>query len=422
MVYPSVHQTKGAATATASHSHYKSSSRRNNGDDRSTTSSNESYPMRRDRASPRLEGLHLASHVQHPLQQQASQRRQIMRHDTALGGGGDGDGAGGSSTTGGSSRHGQFPTLGGAGGGGGASTLQGGEARYDDDGLSMESQNGTGRNVSYLPSMDRGGGLYPGSAPSAFYRESFPVAPGGIANDGGSGSGGGGNGRSIMASPMLAGASPMQNGFAGGDRENGHHNDDHPLGGSGAGGGTGSASNANTSPLMTGLTFSLDLAGYTTTGGGLRSFRVSGGNMSEGAGSVHGSDFVGFDSALSDSGVMSSQGGGDGGRFGGGFDELGLSPLSMHGSVGGMEASSLPRHLEIGPSSFGNSCIVGSAPAGTSSLFSFNNHGQGGGGGGGGGGDHDDGIVEVRVCSTFAVARLLLLVRSCFLRGTYSSA
>lgn len=291
---------------------------------------------------------------------------------------------------------------------------------YEDNGVSVDTDGGAAGSRSFLSSLggpstiggagDEGGsendGIaiqspllqgagYPGSGPAgAFQRESFAPAQGDrTVVGGGKGASSGiesdrfnsaGRGSvESLTSPTLGGNSPTVGGQA-----------EDSLSAVGTGG---ASTNANSSPLMTSLTFSLELAGYTTTGGA-HSFRLGGSNMSDGAGSAHGSDSLGFDTAASDSGIETSRGGlgvagGGSWRFGGGTDGLGSSPASMHGSFGGRETFSLPRHLEIGPSSFTND-FVGSAP-GTSSLFSFNNHDHNRGGDGAGGAFDDLGKDEV---------------------------
>lgn len=282
--------------------------------------------------------------------------------------------------------------------------------------------------VAYLPSMTpsgRGGGQaighvsptmpsqspllssarFPGSAPSAFHRESFPLLAGdnvgataggyavsdradsrfavGVRGDsGGVDVGGVGVG--------VGGTSPMIGSLPTSQSEDNRHS---PLG----------------SPIMAGLTFSLDLAGYGSgggSGGGGSShhpYHRVGSSLSEGAGSTHGSDFLGFETAgvgaVTEAGagaggasaenrhsgggglagLLAGLGGGEGRGVG---DGLGSSPNSVHsGSV--RESSSLPRQLEISPSFLGE--IGPNSRVDTSSLFSFGSsldRGQTGGVGG----------------------------------------
>lgn len=162
---------------------------------------------------------------------------------------------------------------------------------------------------------------------------------------------------------------------------------DNGMGGGGAGG--------HGSPLMTGLTFSLDLAGYDGGGGG--GGRLAKRAGSEGALSAHGNGIDFFsagafgDGSRSDAGAdtadlsaFSASFGGvaahDGGSVAasgvGGFGAglLGGSPAASHHSAGPLDLSAMPRQLDIGPSSFG-------AGGDRGSLFSS----FGGGGGASGG-------------------------------------
>lgn len=367
-------RNRGATGHLGHPAHYNASSSRRSGggnaaDDRSTSSSTDSYSsasLRRDGASSRLEPHRSGPH----MHQSSSQHHQaMMRHELTHPRGG--------------SRHGRFGKL--DSGGGGDALL----GDYDIDALAVDLTDcalneaaGSRLNSGYLQPM----GGYPGSAPSTFYRESFLVER----------SGAGREGCGIGRSPVLSGISSLPKGLA--DDESLGPGNDESSGPSVLSSGlrSGLSSGASTtSPLMTGLTFSLDLAGFNTTGGRNRSFRVGGGNMSEGAESVHESDFLGFELALSDSGVMPSETQRGSGRFGGGgINDLGSSPTSVDGSVGGLEASSLPHHLDMDHTSFGNG-FSSSAPTAMSSLFSFNSHSGSGGDDSGQAGGNDANEVSV---------------------------
>ena len=231
------------------------------------------------------------------------------------------------------SNHHQHSGGGGGGGGNQASSHSGLTARATPS-LSSHHSSGGG-----------GGGSYPvGSAPSAYRGDASPSFS------------------AIGAPPSAAGGA-------------GDALSDNGLGG---GGGHGS-------PLMTGLTFSLDLAGYDG-GIGAGGSRLVGRAGSEGALSAHGnnsSDFfsagaVGGGSSRSDAGADTADlsafsgafGGDDGGHGhdgagggGGGFVAGllgGSSPAASHHSAGPLDLSAMPRQLDIGPSSFGAGGDAGS--------------------------------------------------------------
>lgn len=229
--------------------------------------------------------------------------------------------------------------------------------------------------------MLMGGSRFPGSAPGSLHRESFPVMGSVDAGNTPVGSYGaaGGNGRA-HASPSLVGGLGMNGAMSDGRSS--------PVG--------------NSSPLIAGLTFSLDLAGYsggTGGGGGGQPYRSVAG--SEGALSTHGStsDFLSYETDAAGAGSRSAVGGGGvfpsgSGRMGGGLHGvdgggiMGSSPALSHQSGGAREPSSLPGQLDIGPS-FAGGVGGGMRPpprVDTSSLFSA--FGQGGSGG----------VDEVNIC------------------------
>lgn len=258
---------------------------------------------------------------------------------------------------------------------------------------SLSSQGSHSVGPAYLGGGGGGGGG--GSAPSSYQRESFSAIGEELAssnNDAGGGmvrvgEGNFGSNRDISGLGSGQGNPPSLSGSAGtitaADTR---------------------ASPGSNSPLMAGLTFSLDLAGYTggnlSGGGGSRGGGYRGAAGSEGALSAHGSainspTLFGFE--VDAAGRTRKPVGGGGVSGGGvGLPRSGSGRLAGHhgggGSVGGMSGSSpssplgatgfgtdgsisMPRQLDIGPS------LVGSMPPPPprvdTSIFAFGRSGGG---------------------------------------------
>lgn len=305
-----------------------------------------------------------------------------------------------------------IPIGGGGGGGGGGGYRNSGGGR---SGVSSghASPSLSSQNPHVVGSGYHGGGGSGGSAPSSYQRESFAAMGGDLAsslNEAGSGIG-------LLSEVGFAGGHDASASASGRGTSSPLHGS---MGANTASDGRASPGNSN-SPLMAGLTFSLDLAGYTGSslsggagcrGGGGGGYRAVAG--SEGALSAHGSainspTLFGFEmdaagktrKAIHGGGSNSGTGGGasggggglhrsgsgrlaglsSGGGLGGGGGSVGAmsasspsSPLSVNG-FGTESTMSLPRQLDIGPS------LVGSMgpppPRVDTSIFAFGRSGGG---------------------------------------------
>lgn len=301
--------------------------------------------------------------------------------------------------------------IGGAGGGGGGGYRSSGGGSGLSSGHASPSL--SSQNLHVVDPGHHGGSGGGSSAPSSYQRESFSAMGGELAsslNDAGGGIG-------LVSEVGFAGNRDASSSASGRGNASPLHGS---MGTHTVSDGRASLGNSN-SPLMAGLTFSLDLAGYTgsSLSGGASNRGAGGGGYrgvagSEGALSAHGSainspTLFGFEmdaagktrKAIHGGGSSSGTGSGASGG-GGGLPSSGSGRLAgLHGggglgggggSVGGMSASSpssplsvtgfgteasssLPRQLDIGPS------LVGSMgpppPRVDTSIFAFGRSGGG---------------------------------------------
>ena len=293
--------------------------------------------------------------------------------------------------------------VGGAGGGGGGGYRSSGGGR---SGVSSghASPSLSSQNPHVVGSEHHGGGG--GSAPSSYQRESFAAIGGELAsslNDVGGGIG-------LVSEVDFAGGRDASASASGRGNASPLHGS---VGANTVSDGLGSPGNSN-SPLMAGLTFSLDLAGYTGSslsggagsrggaGGGYRAVAGSEGALSANGSAINSPTLFGFEmdaagktrkaihggggssgtvAGLPRSGsgrLASLHGGGGLGGGGGSVGEMSASSPSSPLSVNGFSteaSSSLPRQLDIGPS------LVGSMgpppPRVDTSIFAFGRSGGG---------------------------------------------